>query len=46
LGTFLRLTVPGVFAENPNLKHKVIVDKAVAMWAGGSPPNNSNNCDM
>jgi hypothetical protein len=32
LGTFLELTVPTVFAENPNLKPKVIVDKAVAMW--------------
>ena len=32
MGKFLERILPGVFADNPNLKPKVIVDKAVAMW--------------
>jgi hypothetical protein len=36
LAAFLKSTVPGVFAANPNLKPAVIVDKAVAMWDGGN----------
>lgn len=34
---FLEKTVPAVFAENPGLKAKIILDKAVAMWDGLLP---------
>lgn len=45
MGKFLERTVPGVFAENPNLKPKIIVDKAVAMWEAGIPGRSDNSGD-
>ena len=37
MGKFLERILPGVFADNPNLKPKVIVDKAVAVWEARTP---------
>lgn len=44
-GKFLERTVPKVFEEIPNLKPKIIVDKAVAMWEARSLryPDNSGD---